>query len=115
MGIQLPFVSLSKNIITMIALKVLTTFCLATICLASPATYTNEKQIEILKDTITKLSESIPEVDTKLDELGWKPTGEKEMFEEPQGKCCGRGTRCGPFGCVSVCLPCPCGPWGCGK
>ena len=72
----------------MIALKVLTTFCLATFCLASPATLTeNEKQLEILKDTITKLSETIPEISTKLEELGWTPSGEKETLEEPQGKC----------------------------
>ena len=71
----------------MIALKVLTTFCLATICLASPATLTNEKQLEILKDTITKQSETIPKIVTKLEELGWTPTGEKETLKEPQGKC----------------------------
>ena len=45
----------------MIALKVLATFCLATFCLASPATLTEyEKQIELLEDTIGKLSETIP-------------------------------------------------------
>ena len=51
----------------MIALKVLATFCLATFCLASPATLTeNKKQIEILMDTIGKLSETIPEMGAKL-------------------------------------------------
>ena len=51
----------------MIAVKVLATFCLATFCLASPATLTeNEKQIEILMDTIGKLSENIPERGAKL-------------------------------------------------
>ena len=51
----------------MIALKVLATFCLATFCLASPATLTgNEKKNEILKDTISKLFETIPEMGAKL-------------------------------------------------
>ena len=51
----------------MIALKVLATFCLATFCLASPATLTEyEKQIELLEDTIGKLSETIPEIEVQL-------------------------------------------------
>ena len=50
----------------MIALKVLATFCLATFCLASPATLTeNEKQIELLKYTIGKMSETFPEIRNK--------------------------------------------------
>ena len=47
----------------MIALKVLATFCLATFCLASPATLTEN---ETLKDTISKLFETIPEMGAKL-------------------------------------------------
>ena len=46
----------------MIAVKVLATFCLATFCLASPATLTkNDKQIEILMDTIGKSAKLVKE------------------------------------------------------
>ena len=56
--------------------------------MASPVTLTeNEKQMEIIKDTIAKLSKTITEIGTKLEELGWTPTGEKETLKEPQGKC----------------------------
>ena len=68
----------------MIALKVLATFCLATFCLASQATLTeNEEQIQILKDTISRLSETIPEMGAKLVKEGWTPQGEEELIEEP--------------------------------
>ena len=96
----------------MIAVKVLATFCLATFCLASPATLTenelklelaklellkdtagklseralvteNEEQIQLLKGTISKLSETIPEMGAKLVKEGWTPQGEEELIEEP--------------------------------
>ena len=51
----------------MIALKVLGTFCLATFCLVSAATLTeNENDFELTKDTIEKLSETIPEIEAKF-------------------------------------------------
>ena len=65
----------------MIALKVLATFCLATFCLASPATLTeNEKKFELLKDTIGKLSETIPEIGAQLQVQGWTPEGKEELI-----------------------------------
>ena len=71
----------------MIALKVLVTFCLATFCLASPATLTeNEDQIELLKDAISKMSETIPEIEAQLLNDGW--TQEELNTDElaPEGK-----------------------------
>ena len=70
----------------MIALKVLAAFCLATFCLASPATLTeNEKKFELLKDTIGKLSETIPEIGAQLLKQGWTPEGKEELIA-PEGK-----------------------------
>ena len=62
----MAFVNLFKNIITMIVLKVVATFCLATFCLVSAATLTENElklelaKLELLKDTAGKLSETIP-------------------------------------------------------
>ena len=61
----------------MIALKVLATFCLATFCSVSAATLTEN---ELLKDTISKLSEPIPEKGLKLLNEGWTPEGEEELI-----------------------------------
>ena len=55
----MAFVNLFKNIITMIVLKVVATFCLATFCLVSAATLTENElklelaKLELLKDTGT--------------------------------------------------------------
>ena len=55
----MAFVNLSKNITTMIVLKVVATFCLATFCLVSAATLTENElklelpKLELLKDTGT--------------------------------------------------------------
>jgi hypothetical protein len=74
----------------MIVLKVLATFCLATFCLVSAATLTENElklelaKLELLKDTIGTLSETISEIEAQL-----KNDGEEELIGAgyaPEGK-----------------------------
>merc|ERR1739848_985980 len=107
MGIQLAFVNLSKNIITMIALKVLATFCLATFCLVSAATLTEKdsaiegKELENLKQGEVKIQAGKC---GSLNSIGKAAIEGKELENLKQdevkiqaGKC---GFYCGCDGCI---------------
>ena len=73
----------------MIVLKVLATFCLATFCLVSPATLTENElklelaKLELLKDTISTRSETIPEIEAQLQNEGWRHDDEELIAAEP--------------------------------